>query len=187
MEGLRLHKLADQSDGDRVAVTHPLTGDRALYTPEDADTLNQRLAAAFDGIEPTPYPFAGLAIDNEDGAPEDTQIPTQLVSQGLAEGWLSTTPAEGDLVVRSAGPKDNPWGTAPHTFIHYAAITFHTVGGDYVYDVVANPDKWPETMDGKAGFGGEVRHFYELHLNGVHEPEAAQPDEAGPSTAATVL
>lgn len=186
MAGLRLRKLADQT-GDRVAVTHPLTGERALYTPEDAATLTERLAAAFEGVEPTPYPFVGLAIENEDGAPEDTQVPTQLVSQGISEGWLTATPDGGDLVFRSAGPKGAAWNAPPHSFLHYETITFHTVDGDYVYDVTANPDKWPEHKDGDAGFGGEVKHFYELHLSGVHEPEAnAQPDEAGPSTAETV-
>lgn len=182
MAGLRLRKLADQTDGDRVPVTHPLTGEKALYTPEDAAKLAERLASAFEGIEPTPYPFLGLAIDNDDGAPEDTFLTTRLVARGRAEGWLSTSPDEGELVVRSAGPKENAWGAPPHTFIHYTSITLHTVHGEYVYDVVENPDKWPEEKDGKAGFGGEVRHFYELHLSGVHEPEgtALDPTQNGP-------
>lgn len=175
MEGLRLRKLADQTDGERVPVTHPLTGDRALYTPEDAATLTERLATAFEGIEPTPWPFAGLAIENADGAPEHTALATQLVAEGRAQGWLSTSPEEGELVVRSGGPKGNPWEGSPHTFLHYDQVTFHTVDGDYIYDVVENPDKWPDEKDGKAGFGGEVRHYYELKLSGVHEPEAAEP------------
>lgn len=171
MAGLVLRKLADQT-GERVAITNPLTGVRDLYEPEDAATLTERLAAVFEGIEPTPYPFLGLRIANDGGPPETTAVSKDLVAQGKSEGWLSSVPEEVEPTFRSSGPRDNPFGNPPHVFLHYEQVIFHTVDlGDVVYTVAENPDKWPEEKEGSGGFGGEVRHFYELQLSGVHERE----------------
>lgn len=170
-EGLQLRKLAHK-DGDRVAVTHPITGERSLYTPEDAAELLSRLGEVFEGIQPSPYALAGIQITNPDGAPTDPLVTPRIIEQGRAEGWITTSPAEVEPIFRTAGPKESPWAGAPHVFLHYDQVIFHTVDGDYVYDVVENPDKWPEEKDGGAGFGGEVKHVYALHLSGLHEPEA---------------
>lgn len=174
MGGLRLRKLADQTE-ERVALTHPVTGQRDLYLPDDARQIEAAIAEVFAGFEPTPRPFLGIKIEE---SPEITKVSTGWVASAKAEGWVSTSPNEGEVVFRSSGPQDNPWGAPPHSFVHYDSITIHTVDGDVVYDVVENPDKWPEEKDGKAGFGGEVHHYYELRLSDVHEPEATSTKEA---------
>lgn len=173
MAGLVLRKLADQT-GERVAITNPLTGVRELYEPDNASILRERLAQVFDGIEPSPYPFLGLRIENDGGPPGQTAVSKDLVAQGRAEGWLSTVPEEVEPTFRSSGPRDNAFGAPPHVFLHYQQVIFHTVEGDVVYAVTENPDKWPDEKEGAAGFGGEVRHFYELQLSGIHQPEASE-------------
>jgi hypothetical protein len=164
MANFAIRKLADR-ESERVKLFDPLTGEVALYTSKDAETLVPLLQEALTkaGVSPTPRPLRGVQI--EDKPPKRAKLPTGFVANGISEGWIEAE-GEGELVVRSSGPRENPFGPAPHTFIHYDALIFKTVDGDVRYEVVENPDKWPEEKDGVAGFGGEVRHFYEVKLDG---------------------
>jgi len=164
MANFAIRKLADQG-AERAKLFDPLTGEAALYAPEDAETLLPLLQAAQAeaGVSPTPRPLVGIAIEGK--PPKTAKVPTRFVANGISEGWIEAE-GEGELVVRSSGPPENPFGPAPHTFLHYDALVFKTVDGDVRYAVVENPDKWPEEKDGKAGFGGEVRHYYEVKLDG---------------------
>lgn len=162
MPGLSVRKLADQTVV-RAKMFDPLTGEPALMLPEDAEALKEALAEISDLFKVTPRPLIGVVIEGE--TPDAAKLPTGWVARGKSEGWIEV---EGEEVVhRSAGPPEDPWGGEPaHTFVHYDRIVLKTVDGDVVYEVVENPDKWPEEKDGKAGFGGEVRHFYEVKLGG---------------------
>lgn len=145
MEGLVLRKLADRSKGTRLVRYDEQSGQKYLLNPH----TNQR-----EG-----WPLLGVRIENEGGPPEEIRISTGKVAEGRREGWIE---AEGETpVVRSGGPPEDPWRDS-HTFIHLDAVTFKTVDGDFRYEVVVNPDKWPKEKDGNAGHGGEVLHFYDL-------------------------
>lgn len=175
MESLRVRKLADRDGEDRVKVTDPVTGIADLYTPEDAAELIPALKAVLAEYTPTPYPLAGIEIEDP---PDHVAVPEGYVASAKAEGWVTTVPESVEQpVIRSTGPPENPWGPPPHTFIHYEQVIFHTIAGDLVYDVAENPDKWPDDKDGAAGFGGDVCHFYELKLKEiVTPPEEAESD-----------
>lgn len=174
MANLRLRKLADSSE-PRVRLTHPVSGEAALYTEEDAAQIMAALSGIFAEVSPTPRPFAGLQIEE---VLDEVTLSEGLVAQGRAEGWITTDPeTDANREIRTSGPKDNPWGSPPHVFLHYDRITFHTVDGDVVYAVVENPDKWPEQKDGDAGFGGEVRWFYRCELLSAPQTGAGESTE----------
>ena len=159
MANLRIRKLADQ-DAERVKLFDPFTGESLLYEPETAAELTQRLREALAGVETSPRPLLGVAIEGD--VPKTAKLSERLVAAGRAEGWIEV---EGEEIVhRSSGPPENPWGTPAHTFVQLTAIIFKTVGGDVRYTVTGNPDKWPEETEGDAGFGGEVRWYYEVKL-----------------------
>jgi hypothetical protein len=171
MEALRVRKLADRSGEERVKLTHPVTGVADLYTQADADKLIPALNALLAEFSPSPYPLAGISL-NDGKPPKHFCVSEGFIAEAKAEGWVTTEPEQVEQpVIRSTGPAGNPWATPPHTFVHYEQIVFHTVEGTVVYEVAENPDKWPEEKDGPAGFGGEVRHFYELKLKGITPPK----------------
>lgn len=159
LESLTLRKLADQTV-EREKLFDPFTGRAILLEPEKATALIAELKPVMKDITPDPRPFLGLRIEGD--PPKRTSVSTNLVEQGIAEGWIEGE--DEDLIVRSSGPRSRPFGPRPHAFLHFSALTFKTMDGEVRYKVVDNPDKWPEEKEGKAGFGGEVRHYYVLQL-----------------------
>lgn len=147
MESLVLRKLADKSVGERIRRYDMATGEAYLHNPANGQREG--------------WPLAGVRIENEAGPPTAVRVSASKVAEGRTEGWIEVEGEE--PVVRSAGPAENPW-LLSHTFIHLDAVVFKTVDGDFRYEVTENPDKWPDDKDGNAGFGGEVRHFYDLKL-----------------------
>lgn len=146
---LTVRKLADYSDGERVTRWNPQTGEKYLADPSDPDT-------------PKPWPLLGIAIEGK--PPTQIELTTSWVGRGAAEGWIELEGAE--VVHRAGGPPENPWGVT-HSFVHASAIVLKTVEGDVRYEVVDNPDKWPlRKNDRDEGFGGEVRWFYKVRLDG---------------------
>ena len=146
---ITLRKLADRSDGERVTRYDPVTGERYLADPDDPGT-------------PKPWPLAGVEFVGD--PPKTAEVPTSWVARGAAEGWLELEGAE--VVHRPGGPPDNPW-TVTHTFVKLEAFTVKAIDGDVRYTVTQNPDKWPaEKNDRDEGFGGEVRWFYKVRLDG---------------------
>lgn len=102
----------------------------------------------------------GSAPEQSD-PPKRTIVPSKWVDRGRLEGWITV---EGEQVVtRSAGPESAPWSKT-HTFVHLDYVILKAEGGDLRYKVMANPDKYPEKKAGEAGFGGEVKHVYDLKL-----------------------
>lgn len=144
---LTIRKLADKTAGERVARFDPDTGERLLVNPETG--------------EPEPWPLAGIQVVD---APKAADVNTSFVNAGVAEGWLTV---EGEEIVhRPGGPPQEPWRVT-HTFRHGTALVLHTVDGDVRYRIVDNPDKWPEQKNSRdEGFGGEVRWFYRVKLDG---------------------
>ncbi len=151
---LHIRKLADRSEGERVAVHDPLTGAKHLLEPAAADELFASAAS--------PWPSAGVAIEGD--PPSETTASTGWVDAGVSEGWLER---EGERVVhRPGGRPDKPWGTT-HTFVHADAIVIKTVDGDVRYRVTGQPDKYHDGPAGTDAVGdpnAEVRHFYALAL-----------------------
>lgn len=165
MPNLVIRKLADQ-DAEREKIFHPVTGDPILLEPEAAEQAVAALAEIMATVEPSPRPFLGIQVEGE--TPETTTVGERWVAAGRSEGWLEV---EGEEVIyRTSGPPENPYGPPPHVFVHYTAIILKTVDGDVRYKVTENPDKWPEEKEGEAGFGGEVRWYYTLELV-PEEPE----------------
>lgn len=141
--GLRITKLADRSSGSRETRYDPTTGQKYLHNP------------ATGGAEP--WPLAGVRIEGEDGPPPLVSLPTSLVDNGRAEGWIDV---EGERVVhRPGGPPNDLWRVT-HTFRQYDALVFKTVDGDVRYRVIHNPDKYAvtgtETVNEDKGFYREV-------------------------------
>lgn len=146
LEGLVVRKHADKSTGERVVRFDPVTGEKKLVNP------------ATPGDDHEPWPLAGITLEV---APERTTVTTQLVAQGISEGWLT---AEGQRpVVRPAGPTQDILASShtgqPHLFVHADRLVFHTLTGDVAYRVVHQPDKyadhdqatWPDQVDAFAG------------------------------------
>lgn len=157
VESLQVRKLADQTV-ERVKMFDPFTGEVILLEPDEAAALRSKLAPVMADVTPSPRPFLGLRIEGR--TPKRTRVGSSFVAKGISEGWIE---GEGEaLVVRTAGPRENPFGPRPHAFRHFTYLTFKTVDGDVRYEVVENPDKWPAEKDGEAGFGGEVRDVYLL-------------------------
>lgn len=161
MANLSIRKLADP-DAERTKLFDPLTGEAILLEPADAEVLAEQLRPILESVTPSPRPFLGIKVEGE--APRRAKLPVSFVTRGVAEGWIETE--GGEVVHRSSGPPEDPWGPPAHSFMHYDSITLKTVDGDVRYRVVENPDKWPEEKVDGAGFGGEVRHFYEVALDG---------------------
>jgi hypothetical protein len=158
--GLRIRKLADKSEGERHvrylarnvqvdeqgnALIDPQSIERILFNPATPE------------IEHEPWPFAGIAIEDE--PPKTCAVSTGFVADGREEGWIEVEGEE--LVHRPGGPAQNPWSVT-HTFVHLQAIVLKTVDGDVRYRVVRQPDKDGEAGDPEA----EVRWFYDLELEG---------------------
>jgi hypothetical protein len=137
MLGLQIHKLADDSVGERVVRYDQETGERLLVNPRTG--------------QPEPWPLKGVELLV---APDETGISTTLLEQGRSEGWISV---EGENpVVRPGGPPEDRYRVY-HTFIHLDSITFHTIHGDVKYKVVHQPDKYADSL--QASFPDQIDAF----------------------------
>lgn len=136
---LRIRKLADTSEGERVRQFDPVTGEKKLINPE---------TGAHE-----PWPLAGVQFEGD--PPEYTRVPTSVIEKGVAEGWITR---EGENVVHApAGPPENLWRDS-HTFVEADKVIFRMIDGDHEYDVTHNPGKY----DHDNGVGGTVDWFYDL-------------------------
>lgn len=123
--GLTLRKLADKSVGERVSMLDA-NGARILVNPDTP------------GEDHEPWPLVGVRI-LDDPVPDPCRLSTNLVEQGLHEGWIEV---EGDeMVHRPGGPPGNPWRLT-HSLRHVDSIVIHTVDGDVEYEVTRQPDKY---------------------------------------------
>lgn len=106
-------------------------------------------------------------------APDQARVSDNLIAEGIREGWITGHGL--DVVLRPAGPPDNPMGGSVadgrnHEFHHYDKITFHTLHGDITYKVTHQPDKYAADGDDKtkvtdkvyASGNTRVDHFYDL-------------------------
>lgn len=123
--GLTLRKLADKSEGERVIMANP-DGSRKLVNPDTP------------GEEHEPWPFVGIRI-LDDPIPDPCRLSTNLVEQGISEGWITVDGEE--MVHRPGGPPENKWRLT-HSLRHFNALVVHTVDGDVHYEVTRQPDKY---------------------------------------------
>lgn len=139
MEGLKIRKLADKSEGERVVV--PVLETVTLRNGEEVQVATGQTKLVnpdTPGTDHEPWPSAGIQLEV---APDECKIPTSVVDRGIQEGWIT---ANGEnLIRRPAGPADNPT-RAWHYFVHYGQLVFHTVDGDVTYNVTRQPDKYVE-------------------------------------------
>ena len=146
---------------------------KPTYEPLSIRILADRTGAPLaDGS----WPVAGMQFgdrDTKSAPPRRAKLPTTSLTEWRTRGIVSVEGSR--IVLRSGGPPENPWKIdaekgIPHMFEHLDRVVFHAEGGDVVYEVVGNPDKWPdrkEPVEGDqadAGFGGEVRWYYDLKL-----------------------
>lgn len=158
MQMLVVRKLADTSQGERVARFDPDTGEKKLVNP------------LTPGDDHEPWPLAGVEFVGD--PPKETTVSTGWVDAGRIDGWIVM---EGQRpVVRPGGPSEDPYRVdpdkgIPHTFIHADTIVVKTVQGDVRYRVTRNPDKWhdgPEGTDAVGDPNAVVEHYYTLELEG---------------------
>jgi hypothetical protein len=150
---LRVRKLADRSEGERVVRYDPETGERHLVNPATG--------------EPESWPLAGVQIEGD--PPQLTSASTSFVANAVAEGWIELVSER--LEHRPGGPSNEPWRIT-HTFVHANALVIHTADGDVRYRVVHQPDKYAANGDDSTTVtpeiyaAGETRvdHFYGLEL-----------------------
>ncbi len=142
MEGLKIRKLADKSEGERITVpvleTVELRNGESIQIPTGQVKL---VNPDTPGVDHEPWPFAGVKLEQ---APDECGIPSTVVERGIHEGWITGTGEK--MVRRPAGPADNPT-RAWHYFVHYTELVFHTVDGDVVYSVTHQPDKYADFGD----------------------------------------
>ena len=123
-QGLTIRKVADTSEGRRVVMYDPETGDRKLVNPDTP------------GDDHEPWPLAGIQIEH---LPKHAMLSQSYVAAARAEGWMEVTGEK--RVFKPAGPASNPWQNT-HTFIHLDTITVKTMDGDVTFNVVRQPDKY---------------------------------------------
>ena len=154
LQGFRVRKLADKSSGTREKRFDPVTGDAYLVDPADWSLDDKSTWTE------TPWPSLGVVVEGD--LPQKTALNTGFVTKAASEGWAEL---EGRSVVhRPGGPADDPWRVT-HTFVQADSITFHFANGDVKYNVLENPDKYPEEKnEDDEGFGGQVNWFYVVEL-----------------------
>lgn len=163
MEGMRVRKVADKSDGERITVPVLETVElRNGETVQVATGQTKLVNPDTPGVDHEPWPLAGVQLEV---APDECRLSTAFVERAIHEGWL--TGIGENMVRRPAGPADNPT-RAWHYFVHYDELVFHTLDGDVEYRVTRQPDKYidsddpNESMTDEAYRSGETRvdHFY---------------------------
>lgn len=135
---LTIRKHADQTGQQRVVRFDCDTGEKKLVNP------------ATPGDAHESWPLAGISFADPAGNHADppalTTISSGKLAEGLAEGWATATGAR--PVVRPAGPTMEDWNSGqtgqPHMFMHYDTVTFHTLDGDFTYNVTHQPDKYAD-------------------------------------------
>lgn len=154
--GLRIRKLADTSEGERIVRFDPVTGEKKLVNP------------ATEGTDHEPWPLAGIRIEGD--APERCVVPTSFVTAGVSEGWVELVGSK--PVHRPGGAPGNEWSVT-HTFVHAKSVVLKTADGDVRYRVVHQPDKYatsgdddPVTDDVYEAGDTRVDWFYGLELEG---------------------
>ena len=129
---LRVRKLADKTEGERVVRFDPVTGERKLVNPYTAGDAHEA------------WPLAGVQVEGD--APAVCSVSTSFVSNGIDEGWIELVNAR--PAHRPGGPPTNEWKVT-HTFMHADAIVLKTVDGDVRYQVTRQPDKYVESTSKK--------------------------------------
>lgn len=123
MQVLKIRKLANTSDGQRVTRYDTITGQKYLADPVTSEAKC--------------WPLAGIKIEGD--VPTETCFSTALVGNGLIEGWIELENEQ--IVHRPGGPADDRWRVT-HTFRHADFIVLKTVDGDLRYRVTHQPDKY---------------------------------------------
>lgn len=142
MEGLKIRKLADKSEGERVTV--PVLETVELRNGEEVQVATGQVKLVnpdTPGTDHEPWPSAGIQLEV---APDETKIPTTVVDRGVEEGYIEAINPQ--FIRRPAGPADNPT-RAWHYFMHCESLIFKTVDGDVEYVVVHQPDKYVDSND----------------------------------------
>lgn len=139
MAGMRIRKLADKSEGERIVVPElqevELQNGETVLLPTGRNKL---VNPTTPGLDHEPWPLAGIQLLE---APDYCELATSFVDAGAAEGWIELENAR--LVRRPAGPAETPT-RAWHVFMHADAITFKTTDGEVRYKVVHQPDKYAD-------------------------------------------
>lgn len=129
---LRIRKLADKSDAQRIVKFDPDTGEKRLVNPLTPGDVHE------------PWPLAGIQFEGP--PPAYTTVSQSFVTNALSEGWLSLENSR--QVTRPGGPpefRENP--SQAHNFLHADALVFNTVDGAVRYKVLRQPDKYVEGDD----------------------------------------
>jgi hypothetical protein len=121
--GIRVRKLADYSDGQRVHRFDPVTGVRYLVDPNTN--------------EAKPWPLLGVEFEVD--PPQTAEVGMTWAANAAREGWLELENEQ--IVHRPGGPTNDKWAIT-HTFRHADALVFKTVKGDVRYRVTHQPDKY---------------------------------------------
>jgi hypothetical protein len=146
--GLRVRKLADTRDGERVTRYNQDTGEKYLMNPANGAA--------------EPWPLLGVTIENEGGPPPLVRAPMSWVTRGVNEGWIRRVAEK--IVERPGGNKEKPW-RIKHTFVQCDYIIIKAMDGDVRYRVIGQPDKYhngPEATDAISDPNSEVRWYYDM-------------------------
>lgn len=138
---LKVRKLADKSEGERVKRFDPVTGEAYLMNPatEEAEA----------------WPLAGIEFVN---LPKRCKVGTGFVDNGIAEGWIEIADEQYEYAL--GGPPEAP-NRVVHAFRTGTSLTIHGVDGDAVYTILANPGKYDDDTEPS---GKRVDWFYDLKL-----------------------
>lgn len=94
--------------------------------------------------------------------PKKLRMSIKQVAKGINEGWIVPS-SDIRTIRRSGGSPSNP-ADKVHVFPNADYLTFKFVDAEYRYVVSEQPDKYPEATEGKYGFGGEIKWYYDLEL-----------------------
>lgn len=177
-EMMQIRKVADRSSGERlrVPVLSPVTlQDGTVVQVETGQVKLVNPDTPGDAHEP--WPLLGVELI---APPHLCSVSTRLVDRAMAEGWIELVGAQ--AVRRPAGSAAEPASTV-HSFTHADRLVFHTIDGDFIYDVVHQPDKYaaggdddtPVTDEAYAAGATRVDWFYGLQL--AEYPDTFEPDD----------
>jgi len=175
---MQVRKVADRSSGERlrVPVLTPVTlGDGTVVQVETGRVKLVNPDTPGDAHES--WPLLGVELVDP---PHECSVPTGWVDRGVVEGWIEQVNAR--AVGRPAGPADEP-ASVIHRFTHADQLVFHTLDGEFVYDVTHQPDKYavdgdddtPVTDEVYAAGATRVDWFYRLAL--AEYPDTFEPDD----------
>lgn len=151
--------MATWPAGLRVRIFRGKEGPGAVYLPTRND----------DERDVALYPFGGVGFTddrgrNADEAPEAFTVPHDYPPH---HHWFE--PVNPSVVVRPAGPADQPFAKQ-HDFPQAEAFILHMADGDYRYRVVHQPDKYDdETGEPSMNAGDPTTHvdwFFVCELEG---------------------